>query len=424
MLPLAQIKVKAAKIRKAKSRKQLIVAADPDKSSFSRDVPTLLKNTSKLIDQTGLSVMDHFHSVLSQSKIGHQSSFGEHINYIYSRESLNNHDYTSNLIFVPRCNPNLSGKLSGITSETTLDAIVVQDIIPLHVPEQQQKMYVTNTCKELEISLKDQINNNSLTIKIDISSLKAPTPFGANYIRCPQRSEVWKYIRKGKVTGSRLPALLGFYGKEKLDYCLDVVLRDAPEKDMSHIINIQRGILYEDEGVRYFEVASKSKTEKAGFFLHPINTNFGASPDALCAAGLLLEVKTRALNADGPLESLRDYPQYFLQCQLQMACTNAHACILLSYHPETETGNFFLVARDSHLMGIIMDVVEAMLKGEVIEEWPHKECKRLHKVGENLLYKKICFETLKNFRSYIKSFCKSLPRVEFTYIDFINHSTQ
>ena len=133
MLPLAQIKVKAAKIRKAKSRKQLIVAADPDKSSFSRDVPTLLKNTSKLIDQTGLSVMDHFHSVLSQSKIGHQSSFGEHINYIYSRESLNNHDYTTNLIFVPRCNPNLSGKLLGITSETTSDAIVFQDIIPLYM---------------------------------------------------------------------------------------------------------------------------------------------------------------------------------------------------------------------------------------------------------------------------------------------------
>ena len=121
-------------------------------------------------------------------------------------------------------------------------------------------MYVTNTCKELEMSIKNQININSPTIKIDISSLEAPTPCGANYIRCPQRSEVWKYIRKRKVTGSRLPALLGFYGKEKLNDCLDVVLRDAPEKDMSHIINIQRGIFYEDEGVRYFEVASKSKT--------------------------------------------------------------------------------------------------------------------------------------------------------------------
>ena len=131
----------------------------------------------------------------------------------------------------------------------------------------------------------------------------------------------------------------------------------------TYINNIRRGLLHEDDGVKYFECASKSFTEKVGFFIHPKNTNFGASPDALCASGILLEVKTRAANCDGPLETLKNFPNYFVQCQLQMDCTNAHSCILLSYHPETDTGNFFLVTRDSHLMGIIIEVIDCMIKG-------------------------------------------------------------
>ena len=130
---------------------------------------------------------------------------------------------------------------------------------------------------------------------------------------------------------------------------------------MSYINNIRRGLLHEDDGVKYFESASESFAEKVGFFIHPKNTNFGASPDALCASGILLEVKTRAANCDGPLETLKDFPNYFVQCQLQMACTNAHSCILLSYHPETESGNFFLVTKDSNLMNIIIEVMDCMI---------------------------------------------------------------
>ena len=37
--------------------------------------------------------MDHFYAVLSQSKIGRMSSFGEHITYLHSKMSLQHHDY-------------------------------------------------------------------------------------------------------------------------------------------------------------------------------------------------------------------------------------------------------------------------------------------------------------------------------------------
>ena len=366
MLPLAQIKVKAAKVRRAKSGIPKIVAADSEKSSFTRDISAWIKNAEKLIDQTDLPVMDHFHSVLSHSEVGRKSSFGEHIGFVYSMMSLQHHDYAetsepSYVTFIPKPAPLHEPLSETQSSYLPPSAIIQQDILPLHVLYQEQKMYSTDTCKELEMDIKQQVSINKAIIMIDICSLKAPTPCGANYVRCLQGSDVWKSIRKYKVTGSRLPALLGFYGKDKWEYYLDIVIHDTPEKDMSYINNIRRGLLHEDDGVKYFESASESFAEKVGFFIHPKNTNFGASPDALCASGILLEVKTRAANCDGPLETLKDFPNYFVQCQLQMACTNAHSCILLSYHPETESGNFYLVTKDSYLMNIIIEVMDCMI---------------------------------------------------------------
>ena len=44
--------------------------------------------------------------------------------------------------------------------------------------------------------------------------------------------------------------------------------------------------------------------------------------------------------------------------------------------------------------------------------------KKLSKIGETLIHKKINFDTLKPLRSYIKSFCKNIPVVKFYDIDF------
>ena len=265
----------------------------------------------------------------------------------------------------------------------------------------------------METDIIDRLTHSPNSIEINLRSKKAPKSFGANYINCHQRTDVWHEIRKNRVTGSRLPALLGFYGSGKYNECLGVVLNQAPERDLSAIKNIQRGIMYEDEGIEYFERVSGSSTEKVGFFIHPRNVRFGASPDAVCASGLLLEVKTRAAGTAGPLESLDPFPNYFLQCQLQMACANAHACLLLSYHPETQKGNFFLVTKDAYLMGVVMEVVNAMIDNKTLTEWHHLEPKKLSKVGDQLLHKKIGFDNLKLFRSYIKSFCKHIPSVKF-----------
>ena len=58
---------------------------------------------------------------------------------------------------------------------------------------------------------------------------------------------------------------------------------------------------------------------------------YGSSPDAVGPLGILLEVKSRAEVSLSPLESLDTVPQYFMQCQLQMLCTDVEFFVLQSY---------------------------------------------------------------------------------------------
>ena len=90
MLPLAQLKVKAAKLRKARGAGGVsrIVAADPEAAKSRRSIPNQIKTTEALIRKNGLPVMDHFYSVLSAS-----SSFGEHICFMYAQQAMEHHDY-------------------------------------------------------------------------------------------------------------------------------------------------------------------------------------------------------------------------------------------------------------------------------------------------------------------------------------------
>ena len=46
--------------------------------------------------------------------------------------------------------------------------------------------------------------------------MNAQKPFGTNYVESEQNSEKWLNGRKFKITGSRLPALLGFYGRKRI----------------------------------------------------------------------------------------------------------------------------------------------------------------------------------------------------------------
>lgn len=60
-------------------------------------------------------------------------------------------------------------------------------------------------------------------IKIDVSFLQAPKPTASNYIETAQNTPEWLEIRKFRITGSRVPVLLGLKGKKKFDSYWDIV---------------------------------------------------------------------------------------------------------------------------------------------------------------------------------------------------------
>ena len=178
------------------------------------------------------------------------------------------------------------------------------------------------------------------------------------------------------------------------------------EESLTHIRNIARGHHYEDEAVKYFEATAKCTVEKCGFFHHPQKKRCGSSPDGLGPLGILLEVKTRAEASRGPLTSINKFPQYFVQCQLQMICTNAEFCILQSYHPETTSSNFFLVKRNNTLMDIFTEIVNCIYDNERMLEWIHEDVVELHNFGKDIVGKIPNFDLLRPLRVLFKEMYK------------------
>ena len=77
--------------------------------------------------------------------------------------------------------------------------------------------------------------------------------------------------------------------------------------------NFKRGHKFEKEAVSVFCNLSNSETQPCGFFEDPSDSNYGASPDALAASSLILEIKTRAAKTEGPLQSLKQLLSYYTQ---------------------------------------------------------------------------------------------------------------
>ena len=241
----------------------------------------------------------------------------------------------------------------GKKEECNKENNIVQEIIKQNeleiVIEKTHIVYQGIKHTSLHKDIDSQIISGVQIIKVDLSFLEAPKPCGSNYFDVLQNTQTWHDHRRYKITGSRLPALLGFYDKAKYDLIWEVVKNGTTEPDLNHIKNIRRGHYFEDEAIKHFEKVSKAKIEKCGFFSHPYDNCYGSSPDGLGPSGILLEVKIRAAGSVGPINSLEKFPQYFVQCQLQMLCTDAEFCILQTYHPETNSSNFLLSSAIIHL---------------------------------------------------------------------------
>ena len=123
---------------------------------------------------------------------------------------------------------------------------------------------------------------------------------------------------------------------------------------------------FEGESLSYFCDTSICHTTSLGFFNHPDDSSYGASPDGLVAPGILLEVKNRAANSAGSLLNIAQHPGYYSQAQIQMVCTDYSYCIIMSYHSESKTTNYFLIQRNNLLWSVIKIIVDSLLNSEPI----------------------------------------------------------
>ena len=131
----------------------------------------------------------------------------------------------------------------------------------------------------------------------------------------------------------------------------------------------------------------------------------------------MLEIKTRAANSPGPLTSIEKFPAYFIQCQLQLLCTDLEFCVLQSYHPETKSSNLFLVKRNNTIMFIIKEIVDSIYYNRKLLTWGHDEIIELKNFGKNIIGKIPEFECLTPLRKFIKK----LTKLTITEVDIYNN---
>ena len=103
--------------------------------------------------------------------------------------------------------------------------------------------------------IQQHILKNATEINVNIQNIYPNDPSEyANYKNVEQNSDAWLNIRKNKITGSRLPALLGVYGKKKFESYWKIVKERLNETDLFNncFRNFRRGHQFEKEALLFF----------------------------------------------------------------------------------------------------------------------------------------------------------------------------
>lgn len=152
-----------------------------------------------------------------------------------------------------------------------------------------------------------------------------------------QRTEEWFKARLGKVTASKVSAVLA--KKEsatRTDYLTDLVLERLTGKQQEFYQNeaMQWGTETEPQARMAYEAARNTLVDELGFIDHPTIANFGCSPDGLVGSDGLIEIKCP--NSKTHIDTLlsgKAPSKYIPQMQTQMAVTGRKWCDFVSFDP-------------------------------------------------------------------------------------------
>lgn len=139
-----------------------------------------------------------------------------------------------------------------------------------------------------------------------------------------QRSEEWFEQRKGRISGSRVGAILGLSQWQKPADVLRAMVREyhGAESEFTGNPATDHGTNNEQRALLAFMRETGLAVEQCGFF--PYGELMGASPDGLTDDGGVLELKVPfglRNEQQAQFKPLADHPHYAAQVQMEMLAT-------------------------------------------------------------------------------------------------------
>lgn len=151
-----------------------------------------------------------------------------------------------------------------------------------------------------------------------------------------QRSEEWFKQRVGKITGSRVGAILGLSPFSKPKDVMRQMVRDyhGAESEFQGNIATNYGAANEPAATFDFELETGLNVIETGFHVSQDHEWLGASPDGFINYDDLIEIKCPYGKRESTdFKSYIDQPHYYAQTQIEMLCTGRTRCHFFQWSP-------------------------------------------------------------------------------------------
>ena len=151
-----------------------------------------------------------------------------------------------------------------------------------------------------------------------------------------QRSTEWFEQRKGKITGSRVGAILGLSPFSKPKDVMRAMVRDFHGAESEFVGNVATnyGTANEPAATFDFELETGLNVDETGFHVHPEYYWLGASPDGFIGDSDVIEIKCPyGKRESSEFTSYIDQPHYYAQTQIEMYCTGRKKCHFFQWSP-------------------------------------------------------------------------------------------
>ena len=145
-----------------------------------------------------------------------------------------------------------------------------------------------------------------------------------------QGTQEWLDSRAGRITGSRVGAILGLSPFASRDDVMRQMVREyhGAEREFKGNIATEWGNDHEDKAIALYEAETGALVISTGF--HTLDEMLGASPDGLVGSDGMIEVKCPYSKT---IKTLAEQPHYAAQIQMELLCADREWCDFVTWTP-------------------------------------------------------------------------------------------